>query len=183
MKPHKFLLFFINLFFISCINDVDFDQADDIEINTPYLISLAYFTADVDYFLNDLGNETLFVSDTTDFPIFEGSYNENYLIQADFQFKISNTFNRSVAVQIKFLDENDADTYVLNTMNIPMNVIDFENTQIIVEADIPFVLLTEKIVFNVLLDSGSTPIDSSQGMGFELQSAATLYYQISGDDE
>lgn len=180
---HILTLVLLSAFFFSCISDVDFDQADDIEISTPHLISLVYFTADANYFLDDLSNETLFVSDTTELPIFGGSYNENYLIQADFQFKISNTFNRSVALQVKFLNEDDNGIYVFNTMNIPFNTIDFENTQIITEINIPLVLPTEKVVFNVLLDLGSTPLDPSQNMEFELQSATTFHYQISGDGE
>lgn len=182
MKFHKLLLVIATIFLVSCISDVDFDQVDDVEINTSHLISLVYFTADTNYFLDDLENETLFISDTTELPIFAGPYNENYLIQADFQFLINNTFDRRAEFQIEFLDEEDQNTFTFNNMIIGPNTV-FEQIQVINEAMIPSVLPSKKVVISILLDAGSIPLDPSQNMDIEYQSAATLHYQITADEE
>ena len=182
MKTFKILVVTAFLF-IACVDDVDFDQVDDIEINTSHLITLVHFNADTTYFLDDFGNESLFISDTTELPIFEGTYNENYLIQADFQFVLSNTFDRDITFQFEFLDINDNEIYQFNPLLINPIVSPFDETQTIFEPDIPLVLPTEKVVINIRLDAGSTPLNPDLGMDLNFQSALTLHYQITGDEQ
>jgi len=183
MKNVVYIILLFNLIFVSCVKDIDFDQIDDIEIYTDHNASLIYSTLDVSDFLDDFGNETLFLSDTTRIPIFIGSYTENYLIQADFNYKITNTFNRTVIFQYEFLDENNNSIYSFQPIHITPNSIDSEFTQTIVEVDIPSVLIANKIVMKILMDSGVLPLDLSQNYLFNFQSAVILHYKVTVDDE
>ena len=195
MKNVVYIILLFNLIFVSCVKDIDFNQIDDIEIYTDHNVSLIYSTLDVSDFLDDFGNETLFLSDTTRIPIFIGPsdttripifigpYTENYLIQADFNYKITNTFNRTVIFQYEFLDENNNSIYSFQPIHITPNSIDSEFTQTIVEVDIPSVLITNKIVVKILMDSGVLPLDLSQNYLFNFQSAVILHYKVTVDDE
>lgn len=182
MKIIKYSLIVCCLLFYSCIKDIDLDQIDDIEINTTHIVSLVHFTLGSSSLLDDLANEALSISDTTIFPVFVGPYNENYLVQADFNYKFTNTFNRLVTIQYGFLDEFDNSIYTFQPINIAANSTNFEVTQTIVEADIPLVLPTDKIVINIVMDSGTPMLDPSQNYSFNMQSAATLTYRVTVDE-
>ncbi len=182
MKIVKYTLILGSLFLLSCIKDIDLDQINDIEINTTHVVSLVYFTLNSSNLLDELGNEVLSISDTTIFPVFVGSYNENYLVQADFNYKFTNTFNREVTLQYEFLDEFNNSLFTFQPINIAANISDYEITQSILEADIPTLLPTDKIVVNMVMDSGSPMLDPSQNYSFNLQSAATLNYRVTADE-
>ena len=182
MKKIKFFIALLILFFVSCISDVDFDQVNDIEIITPYLATLVYFNADSNFFLDDLQNEVLAISDTTEHPIFKGPYNEEYLVQADFNFKMSNSFDRDITVQILFLDEVDTTTYTFAPMYVSANNLNFESLQVINEASIPSVVSSEKIVISLLMGTGSNPLDSNSSMNLDFQSSVEFLYKITVDE-
>ena len=179
----KLTIIFLILFCASCVQDIDLDQIDDIEINTTHIASLIHFTLDTSNFLDDVGNEILFISDTTRSPIFSGDYTENYLIQADFNYKFTNTFNRQVDIQYEFLDEFDNSLFMFQQINIATNSFDYQVTQTIVESDIPAVIPTDKVVVSFLMSAGNPPLDLSQGYSFNLQSAVTLHYKVTVDEE
>ena len=182
MKKIKFFITLLILFFVSCISDVDFDQVNDIEIITPYLASLVYFNADSNFFLDDLQNEILAISDTTEHPIFKGPYTEEYLVQADFNFKMSNSFDRDITVQILFLDDVNTTTYTFAPMYVSANNLNFESTQIIQEVNIPSVVSSEKIVIHLLMDSGGNSLNPNSPMSLDFQSGTKFLYKITVDE-
>ena len=181
MKFIKPQLLLVGILLASCVSDVDFDQVDDIEINTPHNISLAYFNLDSEDFLDDMGNELIIVSDTTEFPFFNNSGNENYLVQADFQFEATNTFDRDIIVQFKFLDESENDVYEFELLVVEANNTSFEKVESLFTDDISALVQTKYAVINLFLDSGITPIVPTNN--FEFKSGSTLYYQYTVEDE
>ena len=182
MKKIKFFITLLILFFVSCISDVDFDQVNDIEIITPYFATLVYFNADSNFFLDDLQNEVLAISDTTEHPIFKGPYTEEYLVQADFNFKMSNSFDRDITVQILFLDDFDTATYTFAPMYVSANNLNFESTQVIQEVNIPSVVSSEKIVIHLLMDLGGNSLNPNSLMSLDFQSGTKFLYKITVDE-
>ncbi|OIQ37957.1 MAG: hypothetical protein BM563_07285 [Bacteroidetes bacterium MedPE-SWsnd-G1] len=172
----------ILLLLTGCVSGVDFDQIDDIEVYTDHNASLVYFNLDANDFLDDLGNETLVLSDTFNIPVFAGPYSENYLIQADFLFTISNTFTRDISLQYEFLDENDNSLFLVEPINSLPNSINEEYIRIISEAQIPNVITTEKFVMQILMGNG-TPLDPSLNLSFNAESAVLLHYKVTTEDE
>lgn len=183
MKPQKILLVIFFALLTSCVSDVDFDQIDDIEIENSLLFSVVHFKANTDKFMDEMGNEQLFISDTTELPIFGWSHNDNYLVKVDFQFKVSNTFDREIIIQFETLDEENVSTFHFPSFIIGANNAIFENEQTVLEVDIPKVILTNKVVVSVLLDSGSNPLDSLQNMDIKFMSAVQFHYQITANEE
>lgn len=168
---------------MSCIEDVDFYQIDDIELYTDHNVSLVHFNLDANNFLDDLNNETLLISDTVRIPVFAGPYSENYLIQADFLYRLSNSFSRSISIEYNFLDAYDNSLYLFYPINTPPFTENLNVTQTITEAEIPSVLLTDKIVINILMASGGGNLDPSNGEHFNVESAVLLHYKVTVDDE
>ncbi|GAB1307630.1 hypothetical protein KH5_03130 [Urechidicola sp. KH5] len=180
--PFKYLYVAILFSFSSCISDIDFDQVDDIAIETEHLATLVYFNVDVNSFLDDLGNELLISSDTLELPIFNGPYNENYLVQVDFNFEVSNTFDRDFEYQYEFLDEFYNEVYEFSPVIVPSNINNYQQVQTI-NSDIEDVLQTKYVVLNSRLYPGNTPLSSADPWIINFKSAVRLYYIVTVENE
>lgn len=167
----------------SCVKDVDFDQIDDIEVNTTHNISLINFKMNSSDFLDDLENEVLLRSDTTGLPIFGGSYTVNYLNQAELKYKFSNTFDRSISLEMEFLDEYNTSLFTLQRIHIKANVSDVEVLQTLDELALQKLPSTERVVVKLLLSVGNPPLDPNQDYILTSQVATLLYYKVTTIDE
>lgn len=183
MKMYIYLMVLVCFFLGSCVKDVDFDQVDDIEINTIHNVSLIHFDMDPSHFLGNFGNEVLKRSDTTALPIFGGNYTVNYLNQAELKYKFSNTFDRAISLEIEFLDEYNGSLFTLQKINIDANISDFEVTQVFDEFELQRFTNTERIVVNLLMANGSPPLVANQSYLFNSQMAVLLYYKVKPADD
>lgn len=174
---------FICCFSMACVSDVDFNQVDDIEIYTDHNASLLYFDLDANDFLDDLNNETLVISDTVRIPVFSGPYTENFLIQADFLYKLTNTFSRSITIEYNFLDEFDNALYIFDPIVLAPDVNDIEVVQTILEPEIPSVLQTDKIVLRITMSSSGGILDPSLNETLNVESAVLLHYRVTVEDD
>jgi hypothetical protein len=182
MKNIYIYCLFVLVLISSCVKDIDLDQIDDIEIFTDHNISLIHFELGVPSFLDALNTEVLVFTDTTKFPLFTGAYSRNYLIQADFEYVLSNSFDRDIIVQYELLDINDISLYNFLPILIPQGSVAIPVTQIIVESDIPVILYTDQVVVKFILRQGSTPLDLVQNYNFKLQSALILRYKVTASN-
>lgn len=171
------------LFLFGCVKDIDMDQLDDIEFLSEHKIALIHFDLEVPDFLDDLNNEKLRLSDFTRIPIFDGSYTEDYLIQADFQYVFSNSFDRGVTIQYQFFDIYGNFLHELPQIYIPKGALDLSVTQSISGDDISLVSATDQVIVAVQLDSGTIPLDPIQPYMFSLKSGLFLHYKITVEDE
>jgi hypothetical protein len=179
-----YLLVFLGFFFLeSCVRDVDFDQVDDIEINTIHNVSLIHFDMESSNFLDDFGNEVLMSSDTIALPIFGGNYTVNYLNQAELKYKFSNSFDRNVSLEIEFLDVYNGSLFTLQKINIDVNISNFEVTQELDDFELQRFFDTERIVVNLKLSNSSLPLDKNQTYLFSSQMAVLLYYKVKPADD
>ena len=183
MKFIKVVLLVSSLCFFSCIKDIDTDQLNDIEILTDHNITLVHFDLGSTGFLDDLNNEVLILSDTLRLPIFVGAYTQNFLIQADFQYVLSNSFDRDITIQYQLLDIDSTLLYQFPPMSIPQGSTNLNITQSILENEIPAVLQTDQVVVTIRLDSGSIPLDPSHTYNFNLKSGLVLHYKVTVENE
>ena len=183
MKIIRQILILSTVFLIGCVQDIDTDQLNEIEILTDHNITLVHFDLGVASFLDDLNNETLILSDTLRLPIFVGSYTQNFLIQADFEYFFSNSFDRDITIQYALLDVDSVLLYQFPPMSIPQGSANLSITQSILENEIPAVLQTDQVVVTIRLDSGTIPLDPIQTYIFNLKSALVLHYKVTVEDE
>lgn len=183
MKNLNYIFAIWSLCLVSCIKDIDTDQLNDIEILTDHNITLVHFDIGVNSFLDDLNNERLVLTDTLRLPIFVGPYTQNFLIQADFEYVLSNSYDRGITIQYELLDIDNVLLYQFPPIPIPQTSANLNVTQSVLENEIPAVLQTDQVVAKIRLDSGSTPLDPSQPYNFNLKSGLVLHYKVTVENE
>ncbi len=178
MKFLKSNLYFLSLFFLmsSCVNNLDFNQIEEVS-NTPVFISsLIYFTVVEDDFLDASGLLTdLTITDVSEFKVFENEEVSKNLQAIDLSIKIKNEFNTQFIGQIQFLDENDVLKYELTSLTIDPNQLDFNYLEKIEVNTNQSLLQARKIKVMIHLPTGTSTLDANQNEAFEFKSALTYY--------
>ena len=175
MSPKKLiLLFFCFLAMSSCVDELDFSQADDYNITPENTVSLTYFTVLPFQFFNLSGVQESEKSDTTDFRLFDNSYIRDNLVKLDFNVEVKNEFNRSFTVQIVFLDANNNITHRFNEIKVGannLNYIFFESIEIGTNQNIKNTTRVRVII----IDNLGTSLNPSDTTEFEFKSSVKLY--------
>lgn len=93
---------------VSCIKDVDFDQAGDITMQPEIQTDLLIFEIDQKDFIDPVTNRLRqVIRDTVRLEFLDDSYIQDDLEKVEFSFKYRNTFPQSFSNKISFLSEND----------------------------------------------------------------------------
>ena len=107
----------------SCIGDVDFNQASDIEFSNEFDIALVFFKLEKNDFIDQNTNaETPLRLDFTNIDVFKNGSSTDKLEKAVLKFEIENTFNKKFDIDFLLMDINDN---ILLT--IPFNIDQNEN--------------------------------------------------------
>ncbi len=178
LAPYKFLLVFMLILLSSCTKDVDFGQANDLEITPTLEASIIYFNAPATKFYNN--GEISVTQDFVLLDIFNNKFTVDYLTKADFTFETVNTINRTFRLDINFIDINDNLQYAI-TLIAPQSTNNqaLANEQIVVfeGADLQALKRTAKLVFTITLQSGETIDDTTWG-DITLKSKGLFYFTI-----
>lgn len=177
------LIVFLSLFLNGCVDNIDFSQAEDLEISPAVAVSLVNATITQ----NELvvgGAEVGSITQTSVVTILDNSIAQNDLISAVFQFEISNQFNRDFRITFSFLDENDVNTNNDITLNIAANDTNFSHEEEIVVANNPTFLNTRKVQVELTLlpSSDGSSIDINVPTSFIFKSAGTFYFNINNSN-
>lgn len=104
------------LFFSACIQDTNFDQAEDIALTPVIELDLIHFNLRADQFFDSItSNPILTVRDTTEIKFLDDSSLQESLKRAEFYFKFTNSIPRNFQVDFQFLSELNDTTYVTGT--------------------------------------------------------------------
>jgi len=99
---------------ISCVKDVDLDQAKDIGLKPKLQIDLLIFDVNEADFIDTLTNQQKnIIRDTVRLEFLDDSYVQDDLIEVEFSFKYINIFSRSFHNKISFLSENNSVQHVV----------------------------------------------------------------------
>ncbi len=170
------LLCFVLIF--GCSEAVDFDQIEDYTLKPSYALSLTYFTISPNNFVPFPGAPPITeISEKSDVKIFETSFIRQNLVQLDFDFEITNRFNRDFTVEISLLDENDNLIYQLNDLNVAANNLEFKQTEILNIESNPTVRNFTRVEVKLSLDDKTTPIIASDVGEIIFNSAATIHLE------
>lgn len=172
------LINLIGCCFFSCSSDLDFDQANDFNVQPTFIGNLAYINIDAQDFISN-GTETPIFSYTSDVDVLGKPFIEENLVKTELYFRIKNTINRAYAFNITFLNNNGAPIY-----NIRMDVPAYNGSEVIVEktetftaANINILKNTAKMVFSFRMFAGP-PITAATPGRVELSSGITAYFDI-----
>ncbi|WP_422860830.1 hypothetical protein ACOKFD_08515 [Flagellimonas sp. S174] len=115
--PSLFLTLVISLFlYLSCSEEQDFDQFDDLEITPAVASSIFSFEADED-FINTVTTVNTFYTQTFIFEAFSEQFVAERLLEGTITYEFANTTSKPLNIIVEFLDAGD-------------NVLDFENFNI-----------------------------------------------------
>lgn len=171
MSPHSKILVLLMLL-TACVDDVDFNQANDFSTQPTFIASIAHFTLNQHKFLDDMGDEVFMITDAAPAQLHNSTLVQNNLVNARIQFKVSNQFNRAIVLVLRFYNAGAQQTFALNPISIPPNSVNGIYIQTISGTDLTNLKNSSIARLDVILMSGSTPIDPAINK--------TLNVQVSG---
>lgn len=100
---------------LSCVKDVDFDQAGNIALEPKLQIDLLIFDVDeVDFIHPDTGQLRTIIRDTVRLEFLDDDYIQDNLQRVEFRFKYRNSFPQAFSNKISFLSENNRTQHSLD---------------------------------------------------------------------
>ena len=164
--------------FFSCSSDLDFNQANDFNIQPVITTNLAYVELKASDFIGS-GPEQFFFSYKAKVDFFNTTFVEKDLNKVEMYFRIKNTINRAYVYNVVFFDVNNVPIY-----NISIDVPAFSGTEILAEktetftmANLSILKNTTQIVFSVLMRPGTVITSATPGR-VEFSSSLTAYSDI-----
>ncbi len=176
-------LFVLTCSLLSCVDDVDFDQVDDLQIEPVIEASLVFFEEPASSFLDEDGAEAETVQDTVRIEVFSDEFVVDNVIRAEFLFEGVNTINRAYSADIDFLDDENNVLHMVN-LAIPESA---DNTDVLVTHLETFEGITlesmkasTQLAFTLTLEpseDGSILDENSPG-NLRFRSKAAFYFAI-----
>lgn len=104
----------------SCVDDIDFDQVDNIVLTPKVEANLIYLNLRTDTFINTTVPDTTFVvRDTTRLEFLEDSELGEKITEVVFRFDIENSFAQSFTNRAVFINTNGAPQYAIEFIVAP----------------------------------------------------------------
>jgi len=168
-------LVLLNLMLASCTKDIDFTQAEDLELNPVIESSLAFFDEPANQFLEN-ENEILITQDFINIDIFNNQFTVDNLVKVDLVFETENSINRRFDLQIDFFDNSGQ---LQHSFSITQEALSNNNyTEVFEDDTLDALKNTTAIFFTLRLSSGNPPIDENTPGTIKLKSKAVFYFNI-----
>lgn len=164
---------------MSCVNNVDFNQASDFSLQPVFKSPILFFTLNQFDFLDNSG-EVNSVIDVLPFDILENAYLKNGLVKVELEFKINNQFDRNFEVDLQFLDEGGVVTHSFSTFQINSRESNFTREETIIVLDSPQFLSSTrvKVTIKLLPSLDGSSLDPSVNQTLKFESGGTYYLEI-----
>ena len=169
-----FLLLLITL--VSCVKDVDLDQAQEIVIPPTAAIDLVYFDLTSDeFFVGPGGN--LRAADESRLDFLDDDYIQTGLMQADFNFRCTNSFQNAFKINIFFRSPSDAIRYQI-PIEVPAGSIEapavIDYTEIIDNSQIDKIRKSIKVSIEIDMLEDLVVTEGN----LQLKSKGTYYFEF-----
>jgi len=170
------IIILIGFFSLSCVGDLDFDQADDIFIEPVVLVSLIHFNTEGIDFPGSVDQEVF--NDESEVHFFDSDFAEDSITKVVIDYDMENTFDRNFSIKYNFLDSNGA---VIHTtlLIIPANNHTLESDIFEENINLIDLLRTDKIAIEVIMEAGA-PLNNDEF--FRFKSAAKVFLHIENND-
>ncbi|GAA3636927.1 hypothetical protein [Flavivirga jejuensis] len=179
---YSFLVIALCLSLFSCTKEIDFEQADDLEISPVIETSLIFFDEPASSFWVN-NTEVISIKDSIKIGFFSNKFIVDNLIKADFVFEATNSINKGFQVSVDLLNDSEQLLHTFTLLAslstdgsdvISNHVEEFEGDTLIALTN------TSKIVFTLSLIPGETINETSLGR-IKLKSKAVFYLNIDDD--
>ncbi|MDC6366565.1 MULTISPECIES: hypothetical protein [Flavobacteriaceae] len=97
-------LFVLAFSLVSCSEEQDFSQFDDLSV-TPTLTSSLFYLESTEDFINSINISGIFYAQTFEFDAFNEQFVAERLLEGTLSYEIENTTSKRITLAIEFLDE------------------------------------------------------------------------------
>ncbi|GAA0872035.1 hypothetical protein GCM10009117_11820 [Gangjinia marincola] len=164
----------ITILCVSCVEDIDLNQTEDIVLSPVVELDLIFFNLDeTDLLDQDTGTVFSAIQDTTRLEFLDDSFIRDNLIRVDLVFEFENSFNQSFSGEAVFLNESNDPQYT-----IPIEVASSQGntestiiTQTLTQEDILLLNNSNQLAISLQLNENGAPVLGA----IALQSKATYY--------
>jgi hypothetical protein len=143
-NKHFFILILCVFLFGSCVKDLDFNQAENIELTPTVVAALVNIDIKQTSIVSAIGVENTEFIDESRFDVFSNSVFEK-VERMVVDFDITNPFNRSFTLLLTFYDDNSTVTYQFPLITIPKDVANYEFSHEIIIANSSSILSSKKL--------------------------------------
>jgi hypothetical protein len=181
MQGFKYFIiaFVIILVAVSCTKEVDFNQANDIQLTPVFESSLVYIDEPASRFLIN-GSEITLLQDSVNIDFFNDQFVVDYLEKAEFLFQTTNTINRGFQVQVDMMDDFNQlqHTFTFSSSASPDNSdVVTEHVEVFEGNSLTALKNTTKMVFTLTILPGEK-IDENTIGRIELKSKGAFYLNV-----
>lgn len=162
------LVFYILIATVSCIKDIDFNQANAIKITPIIKSTLIHFNVTESNFVT-----TNYKTDISEFQLFKNDVAQNNVVKIDFLFEMNNTFNKDVNISYRFLDK---DLNIVGAINL-LSESSTNRTETVTFDNTTINTLVEARLIQVYIEILNTT-DITSEMHFNFKSAAHIHLII-----
>ena len=173
------ILIAVNFVFFSCTKDLDFDQADNIEITPTVESSLIFFDEPAPTFVVD-DTELGTIQDSLLINFFRDKFIVANLIKSEFVFETTNSINRGFQVRVDFYNNTNQLLHAFSFFALPStdnSNLKFTHIEVFEGNTLVALKNTAKLVFTLSVSAG-TPIDQTTLGRIKLKSKAIFYLNI-----
>ncbi|MCD2260493.1 hypothetical protein [Psychroserpens luteolus] len=186
MKRSRLVVLFIItvgvLFSSSCVNDVDFDQAENILPTPVFEASLIFSNLEATNFIDEnTQQEVLVLTDTTRLEYINSDFFVDQLVKTNLTFQFTNSLDRNFNVDFIFVNDNDEQRYLAQVEvlpGLPDTPIFVESNFLIEEPELSTFEEATKLIYRITLPPNTNPIDISVLGQLKLESKATFYFEL-----
>lgn len=182
MKKIKIGVLFCLIFsVVSCVKDIDFNQANQLELQPTYVASLLTFDLKQTSLFNLVTNtEIVTIENTYSFSFTRDVNIEKKVQKIVLNFQFNNPFNRNFEVEYLFFDTNNIATYKTLIINVPANSANFKHQEEILISSNPNLLKTEQMHSKIRLlpSTDNSVINVNEAKSFNFKLAGTFYLKV-----
>ncbi|MEM6720485.1 MAG: hypothetical protein AAF611_14255 [Bacteroidota bacterium] len=168
--------------FASCVEDVDFDQAQDIAVSPIVESSLIFFDFPASQFSEPTGTAIVVESDELELDLFGDQFFRDNLTRCEFFFEVTNSIDRNFRADIIMYDENDQITHAFFIDVTPdgNNEVITTHTEVFEDALLDQLLNTKRLEFILSMFPSTTgiPLNENSIGNIKMRSKATLFFLI-----
>jgi len=176
---HSLLAAVFLVLFVSCTEEQDFSQIDDLSVTPTLATGLFYFESD-EQAINDSGFSRSFYTQTSSFDAFNEEYVAERLIEGTITYIIENTTSKRLQLTIEFLDEGG------NVLDTESFAIEAESTEALTRdvfygpggKSLDILTTTSSLRFTAANLSDTTSVSSIAEPMVILRSAAEFIFRL-----
>lgn len=150
---------------LSCVKDVDFDQAGNIALEPKLQVDLIIFDVDESDFIDPEDNQLKTVlRDTVRLEFLDDDYIQKNLQRVEFRFKYKNSYSQAFSNKISFLAENNSTQHSVSFFigaGNPVNPAITEKVELIEEDRIQVIKRSIKMVVEVEVLPNQEPFEGT----------------------